>query len=316
MTRENPSLKLAEPVETFLKGVLPELVRDSATRGRPRVLPALALWAGLLVSVARGFSAQLEIWRLLTQTGLWDFPRFPVGDDAVYKRLKTAPITTFERLFVDLTALVRARLVTCPTPEAHLAPFATAVYALDAMTLDALTKRLPSLREHPTTVLAGKVSTLFDVRAQLWARVCFHAEATQNDKVAARALLADVPPGSLLLADLGYFAFAWFDELTAQGYYWISRLRARTSFTVVHTFYAQDGVLDALVWLGAYRADRAAHLVRLVQFSYQGKTWRYLTNVLDPQQLPLAEIVQLYARRWDIEMMFNLVKTHLRLPLA
>src|SRR5439155_11399723 len=76
-----------------------------------------------------------------------------------------------------------------------------------------------------------------------------------------------------------------------------------------------SGVLDALVWLGKYRADRAAHAVRLVQITRHGKTWAYLTNVLAPQQLSLADISQLYARRWDIERMFNLVKTHLKLHL-
>ena len=78
-------------------------------------------------------------------------------------------------------------------------------------------------------------------------------------------------------------------------------------------FYQAAGVVDALVWLGKHRADRAAHAVRLVQVTRQGKTWAYLTNVLEPQRLPLADISQLYARRWDIERMFNLVKTHLHL---
>jgi hypothetical protein len=101
--------------------------------------------------------------------------------------------------------------------------------------------------------------------------------------------------------------------LTKQGYFWISRLRAKTSYQIVHVNYQGEGVLDALVWLGAYRADRAAYAVRLVQFTRQGKTWAYLTNVRDPRWLPLADISALYARRWDIERMFNLVKTHLHL---
>jgi hypothetical protein len=54
-------------------------------------------------------------------------------------------------------------------------------------------------------------------------------------------------------------------------------------------------------------------MVRLVQITQHGKTWAYLTNVLEPQRLPLADISALYARRWDIERMFNLVKTHLQL---
>jgi hypothetical protein len=325
--------ELTDAIEGFLKPVIAQLqmdeLDDSSTHGRPRILPALALWAGLLVCVARGFSAQLELWRLLTAQGLWDFPRFSLSDDAIYKRLKQASAQTFETLFEQITQVLRMQqglqqgLQQAPqSAPVVLAAFAQGVYALDEMTLDAVTKRLPSLRERAGSVLPGKLSTVFDVRAQLWQQVVFQEDATQNEKVAARALLAHVPVGSLLLADLGYFSFAWFDDLTDQGYFWISRLRAKTSYTLLHTLYedvedAHEGtaVRDAIVWLGAHRADRAAHAVRLIQISRAGQTWSYLTNVLDPQRLSVCQVGQLYARRWDIEMMFNLVKTHLKLHM-
>jgi hypothetical protein len=41
---------------------------------------------------------------------------------------------------------------------------------------------------------------------------------------------------------------------------------------------------------------------------YQGCWYRYLTNVLDPQQLPAEMIVVLYRRRWRIERAFFVVK--------
>jgi hypothetical protein len=74
-------------------------------------------------------------------------------------------------------------------------------------------------------------------------------------------------------------------------------------------------VLVALIWLGADWADRAAHAVRLVQTTRQGKTWAYITNELEAQRVSLADISQLYAGRCDIEPLrvFNLVKTHLPL---
>ena len=306
---------LIESIEDFLKPILLDL-RKAAPQtgpGRPWVLPAIALWAGVLVGVARGFSSQLDIWRLLTASGLWDLPHYAVKDDAVYKRLKEAGAETFQTLFAQVTAVLAGQRRPAGQTANTLAAFASGVYALDGMTLDAVTKRLPILREQAGTVLAGKVAAVFDVRAQLWRTITVLAEAQANDKGAARDLLAGLEAGSLLLADLGYFAFKWFDDLTDRGYFWISRLRAKTSYEVIHVFYQGEGVLDALVWLGKYRADRAAHAVRLVRVTRQNKTWAYLTNVLDPQQLPLADISHLYARRWDIERMFNLVKTHLHL---
>jgi len=81
---------------------------------------------------------------------------------------------------------------------------------------------------------------------------------------------------------------------------------------VRHILYQRDGILDAIVWLGRYRADRATYPVRLVQFYHRGQWHRYLTNVLDPQQLSLADSARLYARRWDIELAFCLLKEHLQ----
>ena len=117
------------------------------------------------------------------------------------------------------------------------------------------------------------------------------------------------------MADLGYFGFAWVDWLTDRGCHWLSRLRAKTSYKVIHVFYKRDDVFDGIVWLGAHRADRAKHAVRLVTFR-QGKTLRrYITNVLEPRTFPIASMAEVYARRWDIEMALALVKQHLKLRL-
>ena len=92
-------------------------------------------------------------------------------------------------------------------------------------------------------------------------------------------------------------------------------MRAKTSYKVEHTYYQKGEIFDGIVWLGAYRADRAKYAVRLVTFR-QGKTiHRYITNVLEPSTFSIASMAELYARRWDIEMAFKLIKQHLKLRL-
>ncbi len=312
--------ELIGDVETFLREAIAQLEPESSplprSAGRPRILPALCLWSGLLVCVLQGFSSQLEIWRLLAVRGLWSYPRFKVTDEAIYKRMAAAGPSALERLFDQITALLQLRLTPAEPPD--LVPWAPEVFALDATTLDQVARKLPALRGVPAgddRLLPGKVAGLFDVRRQLWRRIQYIPEPHENDKVAAPGLVADLPKGSMILADLGYFAFAWFDALTAADYSWVSRLRAKTSYTVIHTFYQEAGILDALVWLGAYRADRAGHAVRLVSIQVGDRVFAYLTNVCDPHQLSAVDIARLYGRRWDIEMAFNLVKTHLKLHL-
>jgi len=307
-------------IEQFLRDAIQQLEPESSGSrrgpGRPRVLPALCLWAGLLVCVLQGGGSQLAIWRLLTSRGLWDYPRFGLSDQAIYKRLAMAGTSALECLFAQISELLRVRL--SPFALNGLVPWASEVFALDETTLDPVARKLPTLRDIPNgdaRLLPGKLAGLYDIRRQQWRRIQYIANPLQNEKVAAAGMVAELPVGSLILADLGYFAFPWFDALTDAGYWWLSRLRNKTSYEVLHVYYQDADVLDAVVWLGAYRADRAAHAVRLLTVQLGARTHRYITNVLDPARLTVGDMVQLYGRRWDIEMAINLVKTHLNLHL-
>lgn len=324
---DSPADLPAAPSRTALIGDIEGFLEDMARRmeprapgrrgpGRPRVLPALALWAGLLVCVLRGFTSQLALWRLLSEGGYWFFPRFPVSDQAVYKRLAQTDTAPLEGLFRQVLGVLAERLQVAA--DATLAPFATEVVAVDETTLDKVARKLPALRDVPPgdgRLLPGKLAGVFDLRRQLWRDVRFIPDPHQNEKVAARDLVSPLPKGSLVLADLGYFGFAWFDWLTDHNSFWVSRLRAKTSYHVVHRLYEQGETFDGIVWLGAHRADRAAHAVRLVCFRVGPVLHRYVTNVLDPRLLPPLALAQLYARRWDIELAVLLVKEHLGLHL-
>ena len=318
-----PALPSPLTSETLLTGIerdLQTLIADlgdpsppAPGPGRPTVLPALALWSGLLVCVLHGFSAQLALWRLLAVRGVWG-QRFTVGRGAIYDRLERGTTAGLETLFARISQVLHDRLT--PYVDTTLAPFATEVVALDETVLEKALKILPAYREKQgRALLPGKLATVFDLRRQQWCRAQMIEDVNEREQLHARDLVAGVPAKSLILCDLGYFAFAWFDDLTHAGYWWISRLRRKVTYTPVHTFYKRNGIVDQLVWLGAYRADQAGEMVRLVQFSLENRTYTYLTNVLDPQQLSLRDIAGLYARRWDIELAFKLLKRELHLHL-
>jgi hypothetical protein len=181
-----------------------------------------------------------------------------------------------------------------------------------------MARHLAALRDianGDSRLLPGKMVGLFDIRWQQWRAMLTLSNPHQNDKTVAQELVATLPAGSLLLADLGFFGFAWFDHLTERGIWWVSRWREKTSYEVIHTYYQQEDVFDGLVWLGKYRADKAAHAVRLLTFSLGQVRYQYISNVLDSQVLPIREVAILYARRWDIELAFKMVKRHLNLHI-
>ena len=317
MNNEEKENTLAQ-IEAFLQTSIEKLEPNHAEavgRGRPRIIPATCLWAGILVCVLRGWNSQLAIWRLLSQRGLWSYPRFPISDQAIYKRLEQAGSKPLEQLFQQVSQLLQERLE--PWSQ-KLAEFASEVVAIDATTLDAVTRHLPLLREVEPghrQLLPGKLAGIFDVRTQQWRHVEHIENPNENEKVIARSLLEHIQKGALILADMGYFGFAWFDNLTESGYQWISRVREKTSYTVVHTYYQKGETFDGLIWLGAYRADRSRFIVRLVTFRVGNTLHRYITNVLEPKKLAIREMALLYARRWDIEMAFKLIKRELGLHL-
>jgi hypothetical protein len=308
---------VVDRIEYVLRELIGSMDAEPASprgRGAPAVLPAACLWAGMLVCVLRGFSRQLDLWRLVALHGLWEYPLAPVCDEAVYDRLARSGDAPLATLFVRITEALRGRLA--PYSATTLAPFARAVVALDETTLDIVARHLPLYRQTKgRDRLPGKLATLFDLRLQQWCRVQMIDDVNEREPLHARDLVAGLPAGSLILADLGYFGFAWFDDLTAAGYSWISRLRAKTSYQVIHTFYEQDGIADQLIWLGAYRADGARYAVRLITIKHGTTIHRFVTNVTNPLVLPLHEIPGLYARRWDVELAYKLLKRELNLHL-
>jgi hypothetical protein len=283
-------------------------------RGRPTLLSWTHLCFGVLLCALSGWQSQLDLRRLLCFEGFWHWPAVPVlTDQAIYNRLDRAA-GYMQALFDEISRSLRARLA--PWQDHRLAPFATQVLALDESQLDKVGEWLPPLRglkPQDARLRAGRLSALFDVRLQQWWRVDLLEEAVVNCKEHARRMIEDLSAGVLLLFDRGYFSFEWFDELTERGIFWITRYSNDASFTIKHTCYRGDGVLDAIVWLGNYRSDQAKHPVRFVQFTYRGKVYKYLTNVCDPLTLSIGDIMRLYARRWDIELAFRVIKDHLHL---
>lgn len=310
-----PAVPSLTTIETWLRTQVPLTTpAPPSARGRPPILPGAMLWAGLLLCVLRGWTSQRELWRLLSVHGVWDFPAQPISDDAVYRRLERDGDAPMRALLETVTTT----LLDAAVPDTTLAPFATEVVAIDETTLDPVARRWPRLRAVPTgddRLLPGKLAAVFDVRRQLYRQVQHTPYPRQNERVLARTLVEPLPAGSLILADLGYFGFQWFDDLTDAGYWWLSRERTGTSTVPAHVLYADGAVRDELVWLGAYRADQAGHLVRRLQIPHGEQVHGYLTNVLDPAVLPLAAVGPLYGRRWDIEMAVNLIKTELGLHL-
>lgn len=279
--------------------------------GRPLEMSPMHLCLGVVVAIIQGAVSQLDVWRLICTECIGSYLPKGVSDQTVYNNLERCA-ETMRGLFLQVSQGLRIEQQ--GWQDRRLAPFAPGVFALDESTLDQVKRWLSCLqvfKKGSKALLGGRISALFDIRLQQWVQVDLLDEAVADSREHARQMIESLKAGCMLLFDRGYCGFAWFDELTKRKIWWASRLPSPVTYHVQHIFSQGDGILDAIILLGRYRSDQALYPVRLVQFWWHGQLYRSITNVLDPHVLPLHELAGLYARRWDIEMAFRLLKDYL-----
>jgi hypothetical protein len=305
------------PLFEPLHAIFEQFTQEKALgRGRPREINLLSLGLACVWAVLEGKLSQRRVWRLLCAEGLFGFPLIDVCGQAISKCLAQHSQAIIHALGSQFATAMHC--VEAQRPIQRLAPFACAVIAFDESAVDDLFRWLKPLRLLSRKQLNGTGGRLlgwFDVRRQAWHYLSWLPDRLGTNEGADwfHLMKAVVPPKALLLFDRGYRAFEWFDQLTAEGFFWITRLTETVSMEPVWVIYESATITDRVVYLGNTRADRARYAVRMVRILYRGTWYSYMSNVTNPYQLSAADIARLYTRRWDIELAFRLIKDHLGL---
>lgn len=289
------------PIQSYHQ--IPEKLR----RDRLLTLPVmLALVLGL---VYRKLPSLGELLRVLNQEGLLWVKPMKVSKQALSKRLMQMPARLFESVFEQVMIEIRQRPspgATVPGWEALNQRFPV-VWVADGSTLEELRHSLKLLRDKGT-VLAGRMMMVVELFTHRPVASWYTSNAAANDKQWLDALLTRFPVGGLLIVDLGFFKFAWFDAFSEAHKYFVTRQREKTAFEVKQVLSSGSHYRDEVIVMGKYRSNPCRHPLRLVSVLW-GKTWyRYLTNVMDPTHLSAQQVCDLYRRRWRIEDAFAVTK--------
>jgi hypothetical protein len=247
----------------------------------------------------------------LVQDGLLWVSPLQVSEQAIAQRLDTLPASALAAVFTE----VRVRLQAQPPPQIPGLERWTEGRAqfprlamVDGSTLEALRKKTQTLQAQPGVVLAGRMMVRVEAftHRPLWQ--LYTEDAAANDKRFAPEILAAVPLGGLLVFDLGFFSFLWFDDFTDQQKFFVTRLRQKTAYRTTHVLSHTPYSRDELIEVGLHHSHPCRHPLRLVSVLWRGQWYRYLTNVLDPARLSARHICDLYRRRWRIEDAFLVTK--------
>jgi hypothetical protein len=132
-------------------------------------------------------------------------------------------------------------------------------------------------------------------------------------------LTRSLQPGMLLLWDRNFFGFDLIQRVLKPGSHLLARVK--TSQLILQSVQnLPDGSYLTKIY-PSYRDrlnDRNGRLVRIIEYTHNdptrqgcGQRNRLLTDLLDPADLPAQEAPLVYHKRWDEELVFDEIKTHL-----
>jgi hypothetical protein len=132
-----------------------------------------------------------------------------------------------------------------------------------------------------------------------------------------KPLLMSLKPGMLCMADRGFSGYEHWRDAKATGAQLLWRCKANRILPR-HTELPDGSYLSAIAPTTVSRAQAREQtiVVRVIEYALPGladsePSYRLLTTLLDPNEAPALDLAALYHQRWQVEEVFDELKTHL-----
>jgi hypothetical protein len=138
------------------------------------------------------------------------------------------------------------------------------------------------------------------------------------EKLGAVRLMRSLKKGMLLLWDRGFVGYELYKRALAEGAHLLGRLQSHMVFQPIKTF--SDGSFLAKLYpsQAARKKDCMGVMVRIIEYTITDpallgfrEKHRLITSLLDSEACPAKELIVLYHERWEIEIGYDEIKTHL-----
>ena len=138
---------------------------------------------------------------------------------------------------------------------------------------------------------------------------------SNSETAMAPSLFAALDPSMLLMADRGFYSFPLWEKASATG----ARLlwRVKTNLVLPVEERLADGSYLSTLYDSKDRRRQRGQKVRVIEYglidapSKAEDRYRLITTCMDPTLAPAEELASLYHERWEVESVFDELKTHL-----
>ncbi len=143
------------------------------------------------------------------------------------------------------------------------------------------------------------------------------AGCTTSEIALSKTVLPHLKRGMLCLADRNFFGFQMWKQAADRGGDLLWRIKQGSSLACETRL--ADGSYLSRIYASSLDQRRARNgvVVRVIDYQLEGvedaeAMYRLATTILDPEKAPAEELAALYHERWEIETVFDELKTHLR----
>lgn len=244
--------------------------------------------------------------------------RDDAGNGAFYGKLRRLPSGLSEAFLRDITDRFAALF---PDVVAHRLPTpfdAFDVLVLDGKSLKKVAKRLVETRGTPGKLLGGKLLVCYRPRDGLVLDMAADLDGETNEAKLVPHLMPRLHarPGraKLVVGDRLFCALKHFAEFTKENGHFVARHARTLSFepdptrpAVATTDASQRAVVEQWGWVGRPKEKLRRYVRRITVERPTDEALTILTDLLEPDSYPAADLLDLYRIRWSIEGTFQKV---------
>lgn len=215
------------------------------------------------------------------------------------------PWELYQALFYKILARCQ------PISGKHSFRFHNKLYSMDASTIDLCLSVFPWAKFRQTKG-AVKLHAVLDHDGLLPTFIDITDGKTHEVNIGRGVKL---PKGSILTMDRGYIDYEWFQELTDQGVFFVTRAKKnmRSRIKIRNKLNKKSGVSsDHSIALTSEKGQAHQGLLRKIGYRdpITNKQYYFLTNNF---KLAAKTIADIYKDRWQIELFFKWIKQNLKI---